>query len=68
MEKKKKWNRSEVITSADLNNILLIYNGKDFKEVFITEKMVGHRLGEFAFTRKMLSNIHTQKKKKKKNK
>jgi small subunit ribosomal protein S19 len=29
-----------------------VHNGKDFLRVFVTESMVGHRLGEFALTRK----------------
>jgi small subunit ribosomal protein S19 len=28
-----------------------VHNGKEFKKVFVTENMVGHKLGEFSFTR-----------------
>lgn len=31
-----------------------VHNGKDFPEVFVTEDMVGHRLGEFSLTRKFV--------------
>lgn len=31
-----------------------VHNGKDFVEVFVTEEMVGHRLGEFSPTRKFV--------------
>jgi len=31
-----------------------VHNGKDHVEVFVTEDMVGHRLGEFSLTRKFL--------------
>jgi small subunit ribosomal protein S19 len=33
-----------------------VHNGKDFINVFITEDMVGHKLGEFAPTRKFLGH------------
>ena len=32
--------------------VFLVHNGKDFPEVFVTEEMVGHRLGEFSSTTK----------------
>jgi small subunit ribosomal protein S19 len=35
-----------------VGHTFLIHNGKDFEEVFVNEAMVGHRLGEFAPTRK----------------
>lgn len=38
----------------------LVHNGRQFKEVFITEDMVGHKLGEFSATR--LFRGHTNKK------
>jgi len=38
----------------------LVHNGRQFKEVFITEDMVGHKLGEFSTTR--LFRGHTNKK------
>jgi len=41
---------------------LAIHNGKKFIEVFITETMVGHRLGEFALTRTFRSHGKVTKK------
>ena len=41
-----------------------IYNGKDYKEIFITSEMIGKKLGEFSFTRSMKKNIHMNKNKK----
>jgi small subunit ribosomal protein S19 len=38
-----------------------VHNGKEFKRVFVTEDMVGHKLGEFSFTRTFKG--HTQVKK-----
>lgn len=34
----------------------LVHNGKDHLEVFVTEDMVGHRLGEFSLTRKFIKH------------
>ena len=48
----KTWARQSEISPEMVGHILGIHNGKDFIEVRITEDMVGHRLGEFASTRK----------------
>jgi len=54
-EKKKKviktWARRSVITPEFVGYTFAIHNGKQFIPVFISENMVGHRLGEFAPTR-----------------
>lgn len=54
-EKKKKviktWARRSVITPEFVGHTFAIHNGKQFIPVFISENMVGHRLGEFAPTR-----------------
>lgn len=47
----KTWARSCQIPPEFVGHTLLIHNGKIFKEVFITEGMVSHRLGEFSPTR-----------------
>jgi small subunit ribosomal protein S19 len=47
----KTWNRSCQIPPDFVGRKFAIYNGKNFIEVFITEGMVGHRLGEFSPTR-----------------
>ena len=46
-------NRSLVIVPALLGMNIFVYNGKEFMKVIITEEMLGHRLGEFAQTRKI---------------
>lgn len=48
----KTWSRRSEISPEMLGFKFGIHNGKDFIEVFVTEDMVGHRLGEFALTRK----------------
>lgn len=47
----KTWARSSVVAPDFVGHTLLIHQGKNFVEVFISEAMVGHKLGEFAPTR-----------------
>lgn len=51
-EKIKTWARSCDISPEMVGFTFLVHNGKDFPEVFVTEDMVGHKLGEFSLTRK----------------
>lgn len=48
----KTWSRRSTITADFVGANLSIHTGKDFVSLFITEEMVGHRVGEFAPTRK----------------
>jgi small subunit ribosomal protein S19 len=57
--------RSSIILQSFIGLTFEIYTGKSYTKVYIDEKMVGHKLGEFAFTRK-LGKIHEKKKVKKK--
>ncbi len=45
------WSRRSVIAPEFVGHTLAVHNGKKFLPVFITENMVGHKLGEFAPTR-----------------
>lgn len=45
------WARESQIPPEFVGRRFLVHNGKNFIEVFVTEDMVGHRLGEFAPTR-----------------
>lgn len=47
----KTWARDSQIPPEFVGTTFLVHNGKNFKEVYITEAMVGHRLGEFSPTR-----------------
>ena len=47
----KTWARASQVPPEFVGHTLLIHNGKVFKEIYITETMVGHRLGEFSPTR-----------------
>ena len=46
------WARASSISPEMVGVTLEIHNGKDFFPVFITESMVGHKVGEFALTRR----------------
>lgn len=50
----KTWARSSTITPEMIGYIFGVHNGKNFVEVKVNEDMVGHRLGEFAPTRKFI--------------
>ncbi len=47
----KTWARSSTITPDFVGNTLAVHNGNKFIPIFISENMVGHKLGEFAITR-----------------
>jgi len=52
----KTWSRSSVITPEMVGFAFGVHNGKNFINVYVVENMVGHRLGEFAQTRKFLKH------------
>ena len=47
----KTWSRRSMIIPEFVGHTFNVHNGKSFISVFVTENMVGHRLGEFAPTR-----------------
>lgn len=47
----KTWSRRSTITPQMVSLTFAVHNGKKFIPVFVTENMVGHKLGEFAPTR-----------------
>ncbi len=47
----KTWSRRSTVTPDFVGLTLLIHNGKNFISAFVTENMVGHKLGELAPTR-----------------
>ncbi len=47
----KTWARASTIPPEFVGKYFKVHNGKNFLDVFITEDMVGHRLGEFSPTR-----------------
>jgi len=47
----KTWSRSSMIIPTMVGETIAVHNGKTFVPVFVTENMVGHKLGEFSPTR-----------------
>jgi small subunit ribosomal protein S19 len=60
----KTWSRSSMISPDFVGLTFAVHNGKQFIPVYVTENMVGHKLGEFAPTR--IFRGHPQKKSDKK--
>ena len=56
----KTWSRRSTITPDFIGLSFLVHNGRTHLKVFVTEDMVGHKLGEFAHTRQFRG--HTNKK------
>jgi small subunit ribosomal protein S19 len=56
----KTWSRRSTITPEFIGLSFLVHNGRTHLKVFVTEDMVGHKLGEFAHTR--VFRGHTNKK------
>ena len=48
----KTWSRASMISPDFVGHTVAVHNGNKFIPVYITENMVGHKLGEFASTRK----------------
>lgn len=45
------WSRRSTITPDFVGHTIAVHNGRKFIPVYVTENMVGHKLGEFSFTR-----------------
>ena len=57
----KTWSRSSMIIPDFVGQTFAVHNGKQFVPVFITENMVGHKLGEFSPTRSFRGHGGKQK-------
>jgi len=57
----KTWSRSSMITPDMLSHTLAVHNGKQFIPVYVTENMIGHRLGEFSPTRTFRGHAGSKK-------
>ncbi|MGE3308518.1 MAG: 30S ribosomal protein S19 [Limisphaerales bacterium] len=58
----KTWSRRSMITPEFVGHTVQVHNGRVFNAVFVTENMVGHRLGEFSLTRTFKKHgAHTAK-------
>jgi small subunit ribosomal protein S19 len=57
----KTWSRRSTVTPDFVGLTLAVHNGRKFVPVFVTENMVGHKLGEFAPTRTFKGHIGGRK-------
>lgn len=48
----KTWSRACVVAPEFVGHTFAVHNGKEHIPVFVTENMVGHKLGEFSYSRK----------------
>ena len=62
----KPWSRRSTVLAAMVGITFAVHNGKKFLPVFVTENMVGHKLGEFAPTRTFHGHAADKKTKAKK--
>ncbi len=58
----KTWSRASMIVPDMVGETIAVHNGKTFVPVFVTENMVGHKLGEFAPTRNFKGHSGNRKK------
>ena len=54
----KTWSRRSMITPELVGHTLAVHNGNKFIPVFVTENMVGHKLGEFSPTRNFRGHVN----------
>ena len=57
----KTWSRRSLVTPDFVGLTFAVHNGKKFIPVFISENMIGHKLGEFAVTRQFKSHSGDKK-------
>lgn len=60
----KTWSRASTIFPQMVNHTIAVHNGRQHVPIYITENMVGHKLGEFAPTRSFRGHLAEKKKKK----
>nr|YP_009314772.1 Ribosomal protein S19 [Neoizziella asiatica]SCW23227.1 Ribosomal protein S19 [Neoizziella asiatica] len=58
----KTWSRASTILPDMVGHTIAVYNGKQHFPVFISDQMVGHKLGEFVPTRNFRSHIKNDRK------
>jgi len=61
----KTWSRASMITPDFVGQTIAVHNGRQFVPVYVTENMVGHKLGEFSPTRSFRGHAGAKKKGKK---
>lgn len=61
----KTWSRASMITPDFVGETIAVHNGRQFVPVYVTENMVGHKLGEFSPTRSFRGHAGAKNKGKK---
>jgi small subunit ribosomal protein S19 len=61
------WSRNSVILPEFLGFFFIVHNGHVFQKLLVKQNMLGKKFGEFAITKRIGTNIHYPKKKKKRN-
>lgn len=56
------WSRASTILPSMIGCTIAVYNGKQHVPIFISDQLVGHKLGEFVSTRNFKSHIKADKK------
>ncbi|KKI98868.1 30S ribosomal protein S19 [Prochlorothrix hollandica] len=57
----KTWSRASTILPQMIGHTIAVHNGRQHVPVYVTEQMVGHKLGEFALTRTFKGHIKDKK-------
>ena len=57
----KTWSRASMISPDFVGQTIAVHNGRQFVPVYVTENMVGHKLGEFSLTRTYRGHIVDKK-------
>lgn len=57
----KTWSRSSTIFPQFVGHTIAVYDGKKHVPVYVTEDMIGHKLGEFSPTRTFRGHVNTEK-------
>lgn len=60
----KTWSRASTIVPVMIGHTIAVHNGREHIPIFITDQMVGHKLGEFAPTRTFRGHVKKDKKSK----
>jgi small subunit ribosomal protein S19 len=56
------WSRASTIVPIMIGHTIAVYNGREHIPVFVSDQMVGHKLGEFSQTRTFRGHVKTDKK------
>ena len=56
------WSRASTIVPMMIGHTIAVYNGREHLPVFVTDQMIGHKLGEFSPTRTFRGHLKSDKK------